>query len=91
MKKIITTLAIFALTASFAQNGKPPRGGKGGTPPQEAIIACEGEETNATCTMETPRGDTLTGTCQNTPDKKYFVCMPDDHKEHQDRKKNMSE
>lgn len=77
MNKIITTLTIFALTASFAQDMKPPRGGNGGQPPQEAIDACEGEDTGAACSVETPRGDTLEGTCQNTPDKKYFVCMPE--------------
>jgi len=77
MKKIITTLAIFALTASFAQDGKPPRGGK---PPQEAITACENEDVGTECTVETPRGDVLEGTCQNTPDKKYFACAPKNHK-----------
>lgn len=80
MKKIITTLAILAITASFAQDNRPPRGGNG-QPPAEAITACEGEDENTTCSVETPRGDTLTGTCQNTPDKKYFACMPKDHKE----------
>jgi len=79
MKKIITTLAIFALTASFAQDGKPPRGGKG-KPPQEAIEACANEDAGTSCTVETPRGDVLEGTCQNTPDKKYFACVPKNHK-----------
>lgn len=79
MKKIITTLAIFALTASFAQDGKPPRGGKG-QPPQQAIEACENEEEGTGCTVQTRRGDTLEGTCQNTPDGKYFACVPNNHK-----------
>jgi hypothetical protein len=26
--------------------------------------------------MNTPRGE-MTGQCMNTPDKKYFVCMPE--------------
>ena len=80
MKKTILTLAIFALTASFAQGGggKPPRGG---TPPTEAITACEGQEVAATCSMETPRGDIVEGTCENTHDNKYFACKPNDHKE----------
>lgn len=79
MKKIITTLAIFALTASFAQEGKPPRGGQG-QPPKEAIEACDNEEVGTGCTVQTPRGDTLEGTCQNTPDEKYFACVPNNHK-----------
>ncbi|CAA6812262.1 MAG: Unknown protein [uncultured Sulfurovum sp.] len=79
MKKIVTTLAILALTVSFAQDGKPPRGGKG-QPPPEAIEACVNEEVGTECTVETRRGDTLEGTCQNTPDKKYFACVPNNHK-----------
>lgn len=77
MKKIITTLAIIAITASFAQETKPPRKG---TPPQEAITVCQNEIEGAECSIDTPRGDTLTGTCQNTPDKKYFACKPNHDK-----------
>ena len=84
MKKVITTLALIAITASFAQNGKPPRGGNG-QPPKEAIEACVGEEEGTTCTVETPRGDTLEGTCQDTPNKQHFACKPNDHKDREER------
>ena len=84
MKKIITTLALIAITASFAQNGQGPRGGSG-QPPKEAIEACVGEDEGTTCSVETPRGDTLEGTCQDTPDKKAFACVPNNHKEGNDR------
>lgn len=77
MKKIITTLTILALTASFAQDMQKPRDGKR-TPPQEAIDICEGQDEGSSCTMETPRGDVAEGTCQNTPDKLYFACKPND-------------
>ena len=85
MKKIITTLTLIAVTAvttSFAQNGQPPRGGNG-QPPKEAISACKNKDEGTSCSVNTPRGDTLEGTCQNTPDDKYFVCMPDNHRKGQ--------
>lgn len=71
MKKIIATVCLIGSTLAFAQ------GGPGGKPPQEAISVCEGKETGTTCEVKTPHGDTLSGTCKNTPDKKYFVCMPE--------------
>jgi len=76
MKKLIL-ITLLGATLSFAngpQNGQGPRNG---TPPEEAITACEGLNTNDTCNMTTPRGDSISGTCQNTPDEKYFVCMPE--------------
>ncbi len=78
MKKIIATLTLIAITATYAQNGKPQRGG---TPPQEAISACQNKDKGTSCSVETPRGDTLKGTCENTPDGKYFACKPDNHRE----------
>ena len=53
------------------------RGPQNGTPPKEAISICKNKDTGSTCTMKTPQGDTLEGTCKNTPDNKYFVCMPE--------------
>ncbi len=82
MKKVITTLAIIALTASFAE-ARPPQGGQGGKPPQEAISACQDKDEGTSCSVETPRGDTLEGTCQNTPDDKYFACKPNNHRKGQ--------
>jgi hypothetical protein len=45
-------------------------------PPKEAIEVCVGLDVESICFMETPRG-TLEGKCMNTPDKKYFACMPE--------------
>lgn len=53
------------------------RGPQKGTPPKEAITACQNKDTGTTCTMKTPQGDSLEGTCKYTPDEKYFVCMPE--------------
>lgn len=73
-KMMFTFCATTALvTVSYAQ--KP--GGEKRTPPQEAIDICKGLDTGAECTMTTPRGDSVTGTCENTPDNKYFACKPE--------------
>lgn len=74
MKKILVIASLFIGISSFAMqdNDRQER-----VPPQEAISICEGKDTGSTCSVKTPRGDTLEGTCKNTPDKKYFVCMPE--------------
>lgn len=77
MTKIALIITMLIVTISFANqnaNGQGQREMR--EPPQEAISACEGDE----CSMSTPRGDTLEGSCKNTPDNKYFVCMPANHK-----------
>ena len=69
-KKILLTLSGIAILVSSLyarpQNGEPPK---------EAIEVCKGQDTGSQCTMNTPRGS-LEGQCKNTPDNKYFVCMP---------------
>jgi len=72
MKKIVTLFAMSALTLAFAQ---PPQG-ETRTPPQEAISACANQSEGASCSMKSPKGDTVEGTCSNTPDGKYFACKP---------------
>lgn len=56
------------------QDGTQNQGGMQ-TPPQPALQACTGKADNSSCTVNTPNG-TLTGTCHNTPDNKYFACVP---------------
>ncbi len=75
MKKIILTVALVALTFGFAQEQRPQQGEKR-TPPAEAISICEGQDEGSSCSMTSPRGDTVEGTCSNTPDGKYFACKP---------------
>ena len=76
MKKFIITLAILGVTFASANQGQGQRGGSDREPPKEAIEICEGQEEGSSCTMTTPRGN-MEGTCKNTPDDKYFVCMPE--------------
>ena len=77
MKKFIMILSIGA-TLCLA-NG--PQGGQGRgemkEPPAEAISACKDKTEGDTCDITTPQGEAITGTCKNTPDDKYFVCMPE--------------
>ena len=75
MKRLVLSALLLA-TLSFANGPQNGKGSRGGTPPQEAITACQGQKTGDTCSMTTRRGDSLSGTCKNTPDNKYFVCMP---------------
>jgi len=75
MKKSLVTLCILSVSLAFANQPTQPKSGKR-QPPQEAITACEGKDDGSSCTVKTPRGHTLEGTCRTTPDKKYFACKP---------------
>jgi hypothetical protein len=46
-----------------------------GRPPQQAINACSGKTSNATCSFTGGRGETVSGTCQ-TPPNQSLVCVP---------------
>ncbi len=74
MKNFIITLAILVATFASAQG---QRGGGDREPPKEAIEICEGQDAGSSCEITTPRGDTAKGTCENTPDDKYFACKPE--------------
>jgi hypothetical protein len=69
----IVGLLCFGIVNFAIAQDRPERG----TPPKEAIAACQNKDTGTTCSMKTPRGDTIEGTCKYTPDEKYFVCMPE--------------
>lgn len=55
-----------------------PAGGPGGhgphSPPPEALSACSGIAVGDACAVDTPRGDTIEGTCRTTPQGN--ACMP---------------
>ncbi|MFT7002858.1 MAG: hypothetical protein ACJAWW_000192 [Sulfurimonas sp.] len=71
MKTIILSILMLGATVMFAQDQSRRE------PPKEAITACENKASGDTCSITTPKGNTLEGTCKNTPDDKYFVCMPE--------------
>ena len=84
MKRIAGFILVLAICLSFnvyaadqtsptgTQPPPPPPGGQMRPIPQEAITACTGKTVGATCAV----GKGGTGTCQYTPDKKYFACKP---------------
>lgn len=71
---ILTMMIFGVINFAIAQGNKTQRQS---TPPKEAIEICKNKDTGSTCSIKTPRGDTLEGTCKYTPDEKYFVCMPE--------------
>lgn len=79
MTNILVLLLVVMSTIGFANedtNRNKPDHPRMGPPPKEAIDICLKKKEESSCKMTTPRGDTLTGTCRTTPDKKYFVCAP---------------
>lgn len=60
-------------SAALAQGG--PRGQHG--PPPEAYDACDGKSEGDTSFFESPRGDTITGTCVQEKDDDRLVLRPD--------------
>lgn len=77
MEKTVLIAALLFATISLAnQNSNEGGDREMREPPAEAISICEGQSEGDSCSMTTPRGDTMEGTCKNTPDGKYFVCMP---------------
>ena len=66
------SILFFSLTlASAAALAQMPQGG----PPQEAISACSGHSEGASCSFSSPRGDNISGTCDDTPDG--MACVPE--------------
>ena len=68
---LLVGVASVLITTLYARQGNGDR-----QPPKEAIEICVGQDEGSQCTMNTPRGS-LEGQCKNTPDNKYFVCMPE--------------
>ena len=73
---VITLLAIFICFSSFGSEILAQRtGGRHHGPPPEAYTACEGKSAGDTAEFESPRGDTVTGTCEKQGDR--LVLRPD--------------
>jgi len=77
-KKMATILAVLTIcaTQAFGDDARlgRRRGGHQGPPP-EAYSACEGKSEGDTAEFESPRGDTVTGTCEMEGDR--LVLRPD--------------
>ncbi len=84
---VIALLAIFIAFSSLGneafaqQQGRRHQG-----PPPEAYTACEGKSEGDTAEFESPRGDTVTGTCVLEGDR--LVLRPDNPPDDRDRNDN---
>lgn len=67
-------LALVTPASAFDDEGRRGRGGRRGPPP-EAIAACEGQAEGVECTVVTPRGDEIAGSCETRPAQ--LVCVPE--------------
>jgi hypothetical protein len=45
-------------------------------PPKEALSACHGKSSGATCSFTSPRGDQVQGTCWSPESSKPLACKP---------------
>ena len=89
MKKqaIFFILALFATSSAHALAADDSwRGGaRDQGPPPEAYAACEGKESGDQAEFASPRGDTVTGTCEQQGDR--LVLRPDRSSRKNDRRK----
>lgn len=73
---VITFLGIFIAFSSFGhESSAQETGRRRHGPPPEAYTACEGKNAGDTAEFEGPRGDTVTGTCEQHGDR--LVLRPD--------------
>ena len=73
---VIVLLGLFIATYAFGSVAlAQDRGGRRQGPPPEAYTACEGKSAGDTAEFESPRGDTVTGTCVQKGDR--LVLRPD--------------
>jgi hypothetical protein len=65
LKKAVATVALlpFVMTPAVAF-GQMPGDGRRPGPPPEAFKACEGKSPGDAVQLQTPRGETITGTCR---------------------------
>ena len=79
---LLTTCLVFILSSSFTM-AKNQRQHKG--PPPEAFKVCEGKSLGDAVTINTPRGDEMQASCQNSPDdKSVLVAVPKDREKPED-------
>ncbi len=54
----------------------PPDRGLSSGPPPEAVAACSGKLSNASCSFTGGRGEALSGACSTPPGLRTLVCVP---------------
>ncbi len=73
MKKALGLAAVVLLIVVSTEYG---RANAHGTPPQEAIDACADKAVGDVCSVVTPKGDSVEGTCDQPPDSETIACRP---------------
>jgi hypothetical protein len=81
---ILISINAFENEASARGAGRRHQG-----PPPEAYTACEGKNVGDTVELVNPRGDTVTGTCEQQGDR--LVLRPDNPKENSDENDRLSQ
>ena len=82
---LIVLLGIFIGLCSFGTGASAQeRGRRHQGPPPEAFTACEGKSAGDTAEFVSPRGDTVTGTCEEQGGK--LVLRPDNPPPDRDRR-----
>lgn len=75
-KKAAAILGLLVMiTTSGLAFGQAPGGGHHQGPPPEALKACEGKSPGDAVQLQTPYGQTITGTCREMPDGR-LAAMP---------------
>lgn len=64
-----------SLTSAVSTSSEADERGHRGPPP-EAFTACEGKAAGDACTVTTPHGDELAGTCATPPEDTRLACRP---------------
>lgn len=75
---ILAILSIYSINAFGDDNTSQRSGDRPPGPPPEFYEACEGKSAGDTAQIVTPRGDTITGTCEEQGDE--IVLRPDNLK-----------
>ena len=83
---IIIILIVIFIAIGASGNGAlaQDRGGRRQGPPPEAYTACEGKSAGDQAEFVSPRGDTVTGTCE--PQGDSLVLRPDNPPERRGRR-----
>jgi hypothetical protein len=75
---IIALLAILFATSAFGKDTSSQENSRRNQgPPPEAYCACEDKSEGDTSEFISPRGDTVTGTCEQERDGNRLVLRPD--------------
>ena len=83
MKLILPLFAVIATSLLLIAPASAQQ--RRGQPPQEAFDACEGLDAGDACTVETPRGDTVEGTCHSRQQEGELFCRPNNRERRRNR------